>query len=41
MLVWTAKGNNIYTLSFNGDAAKYSHYLPIIQKMIDSFEITN
>ena len=40
MLVWTAKGNNIYTLSFNGDAAKYSHYLSIIQKMIDSFEIT-
>jgi hypothetical protein len=39
MLVWTAKGNNIYTLSFNGDASKYSHYLPIIQKMIDSFEI--
>jgi PsbP-like protein len=37
MLVWTAKGNNIYTLSFNGDASKYSQYLPIIQKMIDSF----
>jgi hypothetical protein len=40
MLVWTAKDNNVYTLSFNGDASKYSHYLPIIQKMIDSFEIT-
>jgi eukaryotic-like serine/threonine-protein kinase len=40
MLVWTVKGNNIYTLSFNGDAAKYSLYLPIIQKMISSFEIT-
>ena len=40
MLVWTAKGNNVYTLSFNGDAVKYPHYLPIIQKMIDSFDIT-
>jgi hypothetical protein len=40
MLVWTVKGNNVYTLSFNGDAAKYSLYLPTIQKMISSFEIT-
>lgn len=40
MLVWTVKGNNIYTLSFTGEAAKYSSFLPGIQKMIDSFEIT-
>ena len=40
MLVWTAKGDNIYTLSYNGDAAKYHIFLPTIEKMIDSFEIT-
>lgn len=40
MLVWTVKGSNVYTLLFNGDAAKYSFYLPTIQKMINSFEIT-
>ena len=40
MIVWTAKGDNIYTLSYNGDAAKYHIFLPTIEKMIDSFEIT-
>jgi serine/threonine-protein kinase len=40
MLVWTAKGDNIYTLSYNGDAAKYQTFLPAIEKMIASFEIT-
>lgn len=39
MLVWTAKGDNIYTLSYNGDAAKYHIFLPTIEKMIASFEI--
>jgi hypothetical protein len=38
--VWTVKGSNVYTLLYNGDAAKYSVYLPTIQKMINSFEIT-
>ena len=33
MLVWTVKGSNVYTLLFNGDAAKYSFYLPTIQKI--------
>lgn len=40
MLVWTAKGDNIYTLAYNAEAAKYALYLPTIQKMINSFEIT-
>ena len=40
MLVWTVKGSNVYTLLYSGDAAKYSFYLPTIQKMINSFEIT-
>jgi serine/threonine-protein kinase len=40
MLVWTAKGDNTYTLIYNGDAAKYHIFLPTIEKMINSFEIT-
>jgi hypothetical protein len=40
MLLWTVKGNNVYTISYNAEAAKYSKYLPIVEKMIDSFEIT-
>lgn len=40
MLVWTAKGDNIYTIQGTFDAAKYHIFLPTIQKMIDSFEIT-
>jgi eukaryotic-like serine/threonine-protein kinase len=40
MLVWTAKGDNAYTLLYSGDAARYHIFLPIIEKMIDSFEIT-
>ncbi|MFZ0511315.1 MAG: hypothetical protein WAM14_06895 [Candidatus Nitrosopolaris sp.] len=41
MLVWTVKGNNVYTISFNSEPAKYPTYAPIVQKMIDTFEITN
>ena len=41
MLVWTVKGNNVYTISFNSEAAKYPTYVPIVQKMINTFEIAN
>ena len=41
MLVWTVKGNNVYTISFNSEAAKYATYLPVVQKMINTFEIEN
>jgi serine/threonine-protein kinase len=36
---WVINGNKIYTILFNADPADYSTYLPIIQKMIDSFVI--
>jgi hypothetical protein len=41
MLVWTVKSDKVYIISYNAEAARYSTYLPTIQKMIDSFEITN
>jgi hypothetical protein len=41
MQVWTIKDNKAYIITFAGEAAKYSDYLPTIQKMIDSFEFIN
>jgi hypothetical protein len=41
MLVWMVKGNNVYTISFNSEPEKFPTYVPIVQKMIDSFEVTN
>jgi len=41
MLVWTVKGNNVYIISFNSEPSKYRSYEPIVDKMIDTFEITN
>lgn len=37
MLVWTVKGNNVYTIAYNAATTSYSKYLPIVQKMISSF----
>jgi eukaryotic-like serine/threonine-protein kinase len=39
--IWTINGNKIYTILFNADPADYQTYLPIIQKMTDSFAILN
>jgi len=33
------KDDKLFLLSFNSDAATYNSYLPIIQKMLDSFSI--
>jgi serine/threonine-protein kinase len=41
MLVWTVKSDKVYIMSYNAEAARYPTYLSTIQKMIDSFEITN
>lgn len=41
MLVWMVKGNNAYTISFNFEPAKFLTYIPTVQKMINTFEITN
>jgi len=39
--IWTISGNKIYTMIFNADPADYPTYLPIIQKMSDSFVVFN
>jgi eukaryotic-like serine/threonine-protein kinase len=39
--IWTISGNKIYTILFNADPADYPTYLPILQKMADSFIILN
>jgi len=41
ILVWTLKDNNVYTISFNSDQGKFLTYLPTVQKMINTFELTN
>ena len=40
MTIWTIKGERLYTISYSQIPSEFSRYLPIIQKMIDSFEIT-
>jgi hypothetical protein len=37
--IWTISGNKIYTIIFNADPGDYPTYLPVIQKMIDSFDV--
>jgi eukaryotic-like serine/threonine-protein kinase len=39
MDILTIKSDKLYFLSYNADSIKYSKYLPIIQKVIDSFQI--
>jgi eukaryotic-like serine/threonine-protein kinase len=39
MMVLTIKGDRAYIISYTAEPEKYSHYLPTVQKMIDSFEI--
>ena len=37
--VWTTIGNHTYLLIYKAEATKYSGYLTIIQKMLDSFRV--
>jgi hypothetical protein len=39
--VWTINGGKVYVITYNSQSALYSNYLPIIQKMIKSLEITS
>jgi serine/threonine-protein kinase len=39
MQVWAIKDNKAYILTYTAEAAKYSTYLPVVQKMFDSFEL--
>ena len=41
MQVWTINDNKAYVITYIAEAPKYSTYLPVVQKMIDSFEIIN
>ncbi len=36
---WTTIGGNTYLLIYKAEAPKYSSYLPIIQRMLDSFKV--
>jgi hypothetical protein len=38
--VWTTIGDNTYLLIYKAEATKYSSYLPIIQRMLDSFKVS-
>jgi eukaryotic-like serine/threonine-protein kinase len=40
MNIWTIKGHNVYTLSYSQPTSEYDRYIPIIQQMVDSFEVT-
>jgi eukaryotic-like serine/threonine-protein kinase len=37
--VWTTIGDHTYLLIYKAEATKYSRYLPIIQRMLDSFKV--
>jgi hypothetical protein len=39
--IWTIKGDRLYRITFQADAESYAEFLPIAQKMIDSFEISD
>jgi hypothetical protein len=41
MQVWAIKDNKAYTLSYVAELPKYSTYLPVVQKIFDSFEFIN
>lgn len=40
ILVLTIKGDNAYIISYNAEPTKFSFYLPTLQEMINSFQIT-
>ena len=39
MNIWTIKGDNTYALSYSQPTSEYGRYIPIVQRMIESFEI--
>jgi hypothetical protein len=40
MQVWTTIGDNTYLLTYTAEASKYQQYLPVIQKMLNSFKVS-
>jgi hypothetical protein len=41
MQTWTVVGNKAYDLVYTSLPTKYKEYLPIIEEIIDSFEIVS
>lgn len=39
MNTWTAVGNTLYLMSYSADSSEFSRYLPVVEKMLTSFEI--
>jgi serine/threonine-protein kinase len=39
MQTWTVIDNKVYLLSFSADTQKFSLYLPVVQKILDSLQI--
>jgi hypothetical protein len=37
MQVWTIKADKVYVITYSAQAALYSNYLPMAQKMVESF----
>jgi hypothetical protein len=40
MQIFAIKDSQIYTILYSSEKTRYSTYLPIVEKMIDSFEVT-
>ena len=40
MQIWTVNGDKAYLITYKAEPGQYSKYLPIIQKMVDSFQFT-
>jgi hypothetical protein len=40
MQVWTTVGDNTYLLTYTAEASRYMQHLPIIQKMLNSFNVS-
>jgi eukaryotic-like serine/threonine-protein kinase len=38
MQIWALKGYRAYLLTYKAQPEEFSHYLPLVQKMIDSFQ---
>jgi hypothetical protein len=40
MQILAIKGDKVYSILYSSEKTKYSTYLPIIEEMIDSLEVT-
>jgi hypothetical protein len=41
MQIYTIKNDKVYAITYTAEASIFPSYLPAVQKMIDSLEITN